>query len=93
MSAHPAPPLMFVTDGELLCPHFRCAQCGRAITERANVLFDREYSGHLAAYHKECDPREIVPWHETHTFLLQLCLNSGVTPEDLRGLADHIEAS
>src|SRR3954462_4296227 len=90
MTAHP---LMFVREDDLRCPHFRCPRGGEPITERANVLFDRQYSGHLAAYHKECHPREIAPGAETDPFLLERGWSSGVTPEALRGLADHIEAS
>jgi hypothetical protein len=97
MTDYTQPPLTFVYEDDLDCPHFRCAGCGEAITGPANAVFERDAqlhrSGRLAVYHKRtCDPRHIAPWQELHHLIINLAVNSGVPPSRLRDAAAYIES-
>jgi len=96
MSHYTQPPLTFVYEDGLDCPHFRGAGCGEAITGPANAVLERDaqlyHSGRLAVYHQRtCDPRHTAPWQELHHLIINLAVNSGIPPSKLREAADDIE--
>jgi hypothetical protein len=96
------PPLIFsrvTEDGErLTCPYFRCATCGRPVTDPQAIVvypFDenrRPVSDAVVVHMGACDRFNGRPWEPLGDFLSYLVFNSNVSAERLRVLLGHVEA-
>jgi hypothetical protein len=84
------PLLVFTTEEGLICPYFRCANCGEKVTESrgAMAIFEPDenwqYTGRLMVVHKTCFgtgplEEERLPWRELDVLLGQLVFNSKAT--------------